>query len=100
MFVDYGSSAATPRYPVAPLRECEWDESRPGLRLSDFRAYIGVHQLVGTVDELMGGLYARVSTHDQKTLSLQLLAMRDYAEKRGTVRGKFAGLNSPPKTGN
>ena len=29
------------------------------------------------------GLYARVSTHDQKTLPLQLLAMRDYAEKRG-----------------
>ena len=28
------------------------------------------------------GLYARVSTHDQKTLPLQLLAMRDYAEKR------------------
>ena len=29
------------------------------------------------------GLYARVSTHDQKTLPLQLSAMRDYAEKRG-----------------
>ena len=29
------------------------------------------------------GIYARVSTHDQKTLPLQLLAMRDYAEKRG-----------------
>src|ERR1035441_1895033 len=29
------------------------------------------------------GLYARVSTHDQKTLSLQTRAMRDYAEKRG-----------------
>ena len=28
-------------------------------------------------------LYARVSTHDQKTLPLQLSAMRDYAEKRG-----------------
>lgn len=29
------------------------------------------------------GLYARVSTHDQKTLSLQTRAMREYAEKRG-----------------
>ena len=29
------------------------------------------------------GLYARVSTHDQKTLPLRLLAMRDYAKKRG-----------------
>jgi hypothetical protein len=29
------------------------------------------------------GLYARVSTHDQQTLSLQLRAMREYAAKRG-----------------
>ena len=28
------------------------------------------------------GLYARVSTHDQKTLPLQLSVMRDYAKKR------------------
>ena len=28
------------------------------------------------------GLYARVSTHDQKTLPLQFATMRDYAEKR------------------
>ena len=28
------------------------------------------------------GLYARVSTHDQKTLPLQLSAMRDYAKTR------------------
>ena len=31
---------------------------------------------------LRAGLYARISTHDQKTLPLQLLAMRDYAKKR------------------
>jgi putative DNA-invertase from lambdoid prophage Rac len=29
------------------------------------------------------GLYARVSTHDQKTLPLQMNAMREYAAKRG-----------------
>jgi predicted site-specific integrase-resolvase len=29
------------------------------------------------------GLYARVSTHDQQTLSLQLSAMREHAEHRG-----------------
>jgi putative DNA-invertase from lambdoid prophage Rac len=29
------------------------------------------------------GLYARVSTHDQQTLPMQLAAMRDYAQKRG-----------------
>ena len=29
------------------------------------------------------GLYARVSTHDQQTLSLQVRAMRQYAERRG-----------------
>jgi putative DNA-invertase from lambdoid prophage Rac len=28
------------------------------------------------------GLYARISTHDQQTLPLQLTAMRDYASKR------------------
>jgi DNA invertase Pin-like site-specific DNA recombinase len=29
------------------------------------------------------GLYARVSTHDQQTLSLQMRGMREYAAKRG-----------------
>ena len=29
------------------------------------------------------GLYARVSTHDQQTLTLQMRAMREYASKRG-----------------
>ncbi|HEY1767007.1 MAG TPA: recombinase family protein, partial [Terracidiphilus sp.] len=29
------------------------------------------------------GLYARVSTHDQQTLPLQMRVMREYAEKRG-----------------
>ena len=28
------------------------------------------------------GLYARVSTHDQQTLPMQLSAMREYAKKR------------------
>lgn len=31
------------------------------------------------------GLYARVSTHDQKTLPLQRRAMRDYVERRGWI---------------
>ena len=31
---------------------------------------------------LRAGLYARVSTHDQQTLPMQLRAMRDYARKR------------------
>ena len=29
------------------------------------------------------GLYARVSTHDQQTLPLQIRAMREYAVRRG-----------------
>lgn len=29
------------------------------------------------------GLYARVSTHDQQTLPLQMRAMREYAVRRG-----------------
>jgi hypothetical protein len=33
------------------------------------------------------GLYARVSTHDQKTLPLQIRTMREYAAKReGAIR--------------
>lgn len=32
---------------------------------------------------LRAGLYARVSTHDQQTLSLQNRALREYAAKRG-----------------
>jgi putative DNA-invertase from lambdoid prophage Rac len=32
---------------------------------------------------LRAGLYARVSTHDQQTLPLQIRAMREYAFKRG-----------------
>ena len=35
----------------------------------------------GTV--LKVGLYARVSTHDQQTLPMQLAAMREYAKRRG-----------------
>jgi putative DNA-invertase from lambdoid prophage Rac len=31
------------------------------------------------------GLYARVSTHDQQTLPLQISAMREYAAKRGWI---------------
>ena len=31
------------------------------------------------------GLYARVSTHDQQTLPLQMRAMREYATKRGWI---------------
>lgn|ERR1017187_2795757 len=32
---------------------------------------------------LRAGLYARVSTHDQQTLPMQLTAMREHARKRG-----------------
>lgn len=32
---------------------------------------------------MKAALYARVSTHDQQTLPLQMKAMRDYARKRG-----------------
>ena len=34
---------------------------------------------------IRAGLYARVSTHDQQTLSMQLSAMREYVKKRGWV---------------
>lgn len=40
------------------------------------------------------GLYARVSTHDQQTLLMQLSAMRTYAKRRGwtvVIEEKEAG---------
>jgi putative DNA-invertase from lambdoid prophage Rac len=48
------------------------------------------------------GLYARVSTHDQQTLPLQLLAMREHAEHRGwnivmTVEDVGSGVRERPK---
>ena len=41
------------------------------------------------------GLYARVSTHDQQTLQLQMRAMREYAMKRGwTVAAQIKEVGS------
>ena len=41
------------------------------------------------------GLYARVSTHDQKTLPMQMRAMREYAAKRGwTVAAQIKEVGS------
>jgi putative DNA-invertase from lambdoid prophage Rac len=34
------------------------------------------------VEPLRVGLYARISTHDQQTLPLQVKAMRQYARRR------------------
>ena len=43
------------------------------------------HRALGHAQKttLRAGLYARISTHDQHTLSLQRRAMRDYAARRG-----------------
>ena len=44
-------------------------------------------------------IYARVSTHDQQTLQLQLKAMRDYAKKRGwKVTHEIQEVGSGAKT--
>jgi DNA invertase Pin-like site-specific DNA recombinase len=48
------------------------------------------------------GLYARVSTHDQQTLPLQLSAMREHADRRGwavilTVEDVGSGVRDRPK---
>jgi predicted site-specific integrase-resolvase len=41
------------------------------------------------------GLYARVSTHDQQTLPLQVRAMREYATKRGwTIAAQIKEVGS------
>ena len=44
------------------------------------------------------GLYARVSTHDQQTLPMQLSAMRQYVERRGwTVKAELSEVGSGAK---
>ena len=48
------------------------------------------------------GLYARVSTHDQQTLPLQLSAMREHAERRGwtvavIIEDVGSGVRDRPK---
>src|SRR3984885_7450134 len=41
------------------------------------------------------GLYARVSTHDQRTLPLQIRAMREYTAKRNcTIAVQIKGVGS------
>lgn len=45
-------------------------------------------------------LYARVSTHDQQTLPMQLKAMREYAKKRGwKIKHEIQEIGSGAKTG-
>jgi hypothetical protein len=51
---------------------------------------------------LTAGLYARVSTHDQQTLPMQLRTMRAYAKQRGwsigmEVRDVGSGANVRPE---
>jgi putative DNA-invertase from lambdoid prophage Rac len=51
---------------------------------------------------MTAGLYARVSTHDQQTLPMQLRTMRAYAKQRGwiigmEVRDIGSGANLRPK---
>ena len=44
---------------------------------------------------LRAGLYARVSTHDQQTLNLQLEAMKEYVERRGwTIASQVKDVKS------
>ena len=44
-------------------------------------------------------LYARVSTHDQQTLPLQLSAMADYASRRGwTIAAQIEDVGSGAST--
>jgi DNA invertase Pin-like site-specific DNA recombinase len=53
----------------------------------------GQHQEPGRMFRV--GLYARVSTHDQQTLPLQIRAMREYAAKRGwTIAAQIKEVGS------
>src|SRR3974377_72081 len=53
---------------------------------------------------LRAGLYARVSTSEQQTLPLQMIAMQDYAQRRGwtvvtAVQDVNGGTEQRPKRG-
>lgn len=54
------------------------------------------------VEPLRVGLYARISTHDQQTLPLQVKAMRQYARRRNwkvvkTVEDAGSGAGERPQ---
>lgn len=52
-------------------------------------------QVRKTAKMLRAGLYARVSTNDQQTLSMQNRAMREYAVRRGwTIALQVREVNS------
>jgi putative DNA-invertase from lambdoid prophage Rac len=55
--------------------------AKPALKTAKSERVFGQRQ--EPVKMFRAGLYARVSTHDQQTLSLQMRAMREYAAKRG-----------------
>lgn len=70
---------------------------KPRVPRSDRR---GVFRQGGSAPRV--GLYARVSTHDQQTLPLQLSAMREHADRRGwavilTVEDVGSGVRDRPK---
>jgi len=49
---------------------------------------------------MKAGIYARVSTHDQHTLDMQLNAMREYVSARKwQIEIEFAEIGSGAKTG-
>jgi putative DNA-invertase from lambdoid prophage Rac len=55
--------------------------AKPALKAAKSKRVFGQRQEEAKMFRV--GLYARVSTHDQQTLSLQMRAMREYAAKRG-----------------
>lgn len=63
----------------------------------------GLWPAPGTGENVARGLYARVSTHDQQTLSLQTRAMREYAAKRGwgiALQSRFLPASNTKSSGN
>jgi hypothetical protein len=65
----------------AILSEAAKNARNIGVFAAFFREVFG-HPVFSQRRFMKVGLYARVSTHDQQTLPLQLKAMRSYAQKR------------------
>ena len=87
-----------PQVPLeSPYRLRIYETSRKSLRLCTF--YYADWNVARNRQKrskmVRAGLYARVSTYDQKTLPMQYRAMREYASRRGwTIALQVREVNS------
>jgi putative DNA-invertase from lambdoid prophage Rac len=93
----FGFTDTTINYSFRPYRKSTWKpQQTQGLRGAKLEG------LLARVETDRVAIYARVSTHDQQTLPMQLEAMRAYAERKGwqiasTVEEVGSGAKTRPR---